>query len=156
HVMMLVPGMRVGAYTVRGFLGSGSGSFAYEVETELGGRYALKMSRAVVGESPSLAWEMDQRFTRNIICLEQLQDVRWVARIRAHDRYPDPKLGRQYLVQELVPAPPGRRRPESIVDWARRTSPSIRKLVTVFTHLADACEDMREAGIQNRDLKPAN
>lgn len=154
--MFLVPGMRIGAYTVRGFLGNGSGSFVYEVETELGGRYALKMSRVVTGESASLAWEMDQRFTRNIVCLEQLQDVRWVAKIIAHDRYPDPKLGQQYLVQELVPAPPGLRRPESIVAWARRTSPSIRKLVTVFMQLAEACEEMREAGIQNRDLKPAN
>src|SRR5262249_10899733 len=138
--VFLAPGTRIGAYTVVGFLGRGSGSVAYEVETALGGRYAMKMSRYLAVASDPLAWEMDQRFTRNIVCLEQLQDTRWVARIVGHDRYPDAELGRQYLVQELVPRPPGHRRPETITEWAKRTSPSIRTLVTVFTQLADACE----------------
>jgi len=154
--MFLAPGTRVGAYTVRGLLGNGAGSIVYEVESELGGRYALKLSSYLSGESPTLGWEMDQRFTRNIVCLEQLQDCHWVARIIAHDRHPDPEYGRQYLVQELVPRPEGLSKPENITAWARRTSPSLRKLVTVFMQLAEACEDMREVGIHNRDLKPEN
>jgi len=152
----LAPGTRVGAYCVRGFLGRGTGSFVYEVESELGGRYALKVSQYIPEESESRAWQMDQRFTRNIICLEQLQACRWVARIIAHDRYPDPKHGRQYLVQELVPKPEGLNQPYTITEWAERTSPSLRKLVGVFIQLAEACDEMQEAGIQNRDLKPAN
>src|SRR6185295_9734700 len=146
----LRPGMRVGAYLIRGFLGDGTGSLVYEVESALGNRYALKLSRYGVGPPGTLGWEMDERFTRSIVSLEQLRDVRWVARIVAHDRYPDPCVGRQYLVQELVP---GR---EKITDWARRTSPSLRALIKVFMQLAEACEDMRLAGIQNRDLKPEN
>src|SRR4051812_37549061 len=88
--LYLKPGMRVGAYLVRGFLGDGTGSLVYEVESGLGNRYALKLSRYGVGPRGTLGWEMDERFTRSIVCLEQLRDVRWVARIVAHDRYPDP------------------------------------------------------------------
>jgi len=148
--MYLRPGMRVGTYLIQGFLGDGTGSLVYEVESALGNHYALKLSRYGVGPLGTLGWEMDERFTRSIVCLEQLRDVRWVARIVAHDRYPDPCAGRQYLVQELVP---GR---EKITDWARRTAPSLRTLIKVFMQLAEACEEMRLAGIQNRDLKPEN
>jgi len=154
--MHLPPGTRVGAYVIRGRLGRGTGSYVYEAESQLGNAYALKVSRYLAGPPNSIALEMDERFTRNVVCLEQLRDVRWVARIVAHDRYPDPRLGRQYLVQELVPKPELAPRPEEITDWAKRTSPSLRKLVTVFMQLADACEEMRLAGIQNRDLKPEN
>src|SRR5262249_17402229 len=134
---------RIGAYIVRGFLGKGGGSTVYEVESKFGGRYALKLSQYVPAESGSISWEMDQRFTRNILCLEQLRSCRWVAGTVAHDRYPDPKHGRQYLIQELVPKPHEANHPDSITDWSRRASPSLRNLVTVFIQLADACEDMR-------------
>ena len=146
----LVPGTRVGAYVVRGCIGMGSGSFVYEVESELGGHYALKLSHHLPDEGSSSSREMDERFTRNIICLEQLRAVRWVARIVAHDRYPDPRFGQQYLVQELVPGG------VTITQWARLTSPSLRTITTVFKHLAEACEEMHLAGIRNRDLKPEN
>ena len=69
---------------------------------------------------------MDRRFSRSIVCLEELRGVKNVARIYAHDRYPDPLDGWQFLVQELVPGS------ETLIDWARRTSPTLREVAHVF------------------------
>ena len=67
--LYLSPGTQVGAYLVRGYLGKGTGSLVFEVESGLGNRYALKLSRYTAGPPNSLSWEMDERFTRNIICV---------------------------------------------------------------------------------------
>ena len=129
----LVPGTRIGAYLVRGLLGQGGSSSVYEVESAEGHRFALKICRYPGGALRTSEWRVDQRYSRSIACLQLLKGRRNVAELYAHDRYPDPLHGHQYLVQELVP--------DSlfITDWVKRGSPLLRKLVGAFVELAELC-----------------
>jgi serine/threonine protein kinase len=146
----LVPGTRIGAYVVRTMLGQGGSSSVYEVESAEGHRFALKMCRYRGGAFGTSEWRVDQRYSRSIICLQLLKGRRNVAELYAHDRYPDPLHGHQYLVQELVPGS------LLITDWVKRESPPLRKLVGAFEQLVKLCGVMANKGICHRDLKPAN
>src|SRR6185295_4888411 len=73
-----------------------------------------------------------------------------VAELYAHDRYPDPLRGHQYLVQELIPDS------LEITRWVKRDSPTLRKVVGAFVELAELCSVMASKGICHRDLKPGN
>jgi len=146
----LAPSTRIGAYVVRTMLGQGGSASVYEVESAEGHRFALKMCRYRGGAYRTSEWRVDQRYSRSIICLQLLKGLRNVAELYAHDRYPDPLHGYQYLVQELVP--------DSllITDWVKRESPTLRKLVSAFVELAELCGVMASKGICHRDLKPPN
>ena len=146
----LLPGTRIGDYSIHHLLGAGSSSAVYEVRSRDGNPFAMKVSKFRPEAPSSKAWLMDRRFTRSIACLEALRGVKNVAQIYAHDRYPDPLSGWQYLVQELVPGG------QTLIDWARRTSPTLREVAHVFRQLALACGEMAHAEIRHRDLKPAN
>ena len=147
----LVPGTRIGGYVVRGMLGQGGSSSVYEVESAEGHRFALKICRYHGSAAYRTSeWRVDQRYSRSVICLQLLKGRRNVAELYAHDRYPDPLHGYQYLVQELVP--------DSllITDWVKRESPTLRKLIGAFVELAELCGVMASKGICHRDLKPPN
>ncbi len=146
----LPPGTHVGTYVVRYQIGQGGGGVVYDVESADGHHFALKMCRYPSGPYGSTEWRMDERCTRGIQCLEQLRGLRHVAQIFAHDRFPDPLHGYQYLVQELVP---GSLR---ITDWVKHTSPSLLHIVTVFKQLAETLGELAHADIRHRDLKPSN
>jgi len=146
----LVPGTRIGAYVVRTMLGQGGSSSVYEVESAEGHRFAMKMCRSHGGAHGTTDWRVDQRYSRSIICLQLLKGLRNVAELHAHDRYPHPLHGHQYLVQELVPGS------LLITGWVKRESPPLRKVVGVFAELAELCGVMASKGICHRDLKPAN
>jgi len=146
----LVPGTRIGAYVVRGLLGQGGSSSVYEAESAEGHRFALKLCRYHGGPHGTSEWRVDQRYSRSIACLQLLKGRRNVAELYAHDRYPDPLHGHQYLVQELVPGS------LLITEWVKRESPTLRKLVGAFVELAELCGVMASKGICHRDLKPPN
>jgi eukaryotic-like serine/threonine-protein kinase len=146
----LVPGTRVGLYIVRDMLGQGGSSSVYEVQSDRGNLFAMKICRYLPGPYGTTDWRMDRRFTRSIICLEQLKRFRNVAEIFGHDRFPDPLAGYQYIVQELVPGC------LNIAEWVRRQSPSLVRIVTAFQALAELCGELTRADIRHRDLKPLN
>ena len=146
----LLPGTRIGNYTIHQLLGVGSSGVVYEVRSREDNRFAMKVSRFRPGEPSSRDTLMDRRFSRSVLCLAELRGVKNVAQLYAHDRYPDPLNGWQFLVQELVPGS------ESLLAWARRTSPTLRELAGVLTQLASALGEMAHADIRHRDLKPSN
>ena len=146
----LLPGTDIAGYTLQQLLGAGSSGAVYEVRSREGNPFAMKVSKFRPGEPSSVASLMDGRFTRSIYCLEALRGVKNVAQLYAHDRYPDPLSGWQFYVQELVPGS------ETLIDWARRTSPTLRELAHVFQQLALTCGELAHAEIRHRDLKPSN
>ena len=146
----LLPGTRVGSYVVRDLIGQGGSGSVYEVQSSEGNRFALKMCRYLPGPYGTTEWRMDRRFTRSIICQEQLRRFRNVAEIFGHDRFPDPLTGYQYIVQELVPGS------LPITRWVREQTPSLVRIVTAFVELAELCGELARADIRHRDLKPAN
>lgn len=147
----IIPGTRIGNYLVCTQIGHGGGSIVYDAVSSDGVHYALKVSRFRSGRySWDTASMMARRFARGIYCHTQLLSCPNVAKIVAHDWHPAPENGWPYMVQELVPGG------LTIVDWAKNTSPSLRKIVSAFQALATACGAMADADICHRDLKPAN
>src|SRR5262245_40420470 len=100
--MYIRAGTRIGVYAVRDQLGHGSGSVAYLADSPEGHQVVLKMSIYPRHGDPT-DQVMHERFLRQVDYLCQLRGVPGVAEILAHDCYPDPLAGHQYLVQEFVP-----------------------------------------------------
>lgn len=144
----LVPGTMIGPYAIVRRLGLGSHGVVYKVQR---GEhvYALKICR-FHPRGRNLSAMLDRRFRREIVCLEQLEDILNVPGIFAHDRFPDAETGFQYFVEELVEGA------EPIQHWAAQRTPSLFLLTDVVRRLFETLGDIHDAGVIHRDIKPAN
>lgn len=57
--------------------------------------------------------------------------------------------GRRFIAMELVEG-------ESLTTWVAQEKPGLRRILEVFTQVADALTAAHEAGVVHRDIKPAN
>ncbi len=147
----ILPGTRIGTYTVHRGIGHGGGQMAYLADAADGRRVVLKVSLSPRGEERSRNRIMHERFLRQITFFLKLRGSPGVAHVFAYDMHPDAsKSGHLYMVQEWVPGS------INILDWYRREPRSLEAIVAGWMVLANACGEMDRRGICHRDLKPDN
>jgi len=147
----ILPGTRIGTYTIHKAIGRGGAQMAYLAEGQGKGEVVFKVSLFPKGKDGSRARRMHDRFLRQVAFFLQLDGVPGVARTFAYDMFPDRSpAGHIYMVQELLPDA------RNIVQWARAEPHTLGLILRGWIVLADACWRMEQKSICHRDLKPEN
>ncbi|ADO75758.1 serine/threonine protein kinase [Stigmatella aurantiaca] len=146
HPDYLPPGTVVSGFRLLRHVDSGGYGSVWLVESveRPGCRYALKFSLHSPGNNP----RGDARAARELRLLLQVSHAN-VVRVVAHGRWKDPETGLHYVVLEWVQG-------ATLLEWVRRTNPSLRELVRLCQKVVLALQAAHEAGVLHRDVKPGN
>jgi eukaryotic-like serine/threonine-protein kinase len=145
---LLHPGVRIGAYQIRGFVASGGMGDVYRAhDLQLRRDVALKILPA------SFASDRDRvaRFEREARLLAALNHPH-IAAIYGFEQQTDVASGSpptQALVLELVEGP-------TLAERVAEGALPIKEALEIARQIAEALEAAHEKGIVHRDLKPAN
>jgi serine/threonine protein kinase len=144
----LMPGTKVGFYSIVDLIGAGAMGATYRAE-RAGKVYALKIATFNLAQlDPEGLRAEEARIRREVAALNGLDHPNIVA-IRAHDVWPEPGNGYPYLVMDYVDGPP-------LLEWRERKKPSLAVILRVFRTLGTALQEMHRLHIFHRDLKSAN
>lgn len=143
----LPSGTQVGHYKVVAPLGAGGMGTVYRA-TRDGTEVAIKFARGRLSELSSAEREQTESRVRREVSILFAVNHPNLVRIHAADRWPD-LGGHLYIVTDLVEG-------QSLYDWQRRKSPSLRALCELLLELADAVSTLHKALFIHRDLKSSN
>ncbi|MGE0463993.1 MAG: protein kinase [Vicinamibacterales bacterium] len=138
----LLPGTRVGDFTVLRVIGSGSAGIVYVAEQ----RYPMRAVALKVLRHGLDATSVRRRFELEADLLARL-DHAGVATIYA--AHPGDATTPAFIAMELVDGPP-------ITESADARSLSVVERVDLAARVCDAVQHAHQRGIIHRDLKPAN
>jgi eukaryotic-like serine/threonine-protein kinase len=139
--MTVSQGTRVGPFEVGPALGAGGMGEVYRAhDPRLNRTVALKLLPADLAADPDRV----RRFEREARAASALNHPHIVSIFETGDAG-----GQPYIAMELVDGAP-------LSAWAAATRPELRRLLDVFTQVADALAAAHGAGIVHRDIKPAN
>ncbi|MDY7226753.1 serine/threonine protein kinase [Hyalangium rubrum] len=146
HPRDLPPGLEVNGFRLVRHVATGGWGCVWQVESvqRPGHPYALKFSLYPPG-APAQA---DARAAREVQLLMQAACPN-VVRVVGHGRWKDPEGGLRYLVLAWVEG-------ATLLEWVRRTNPSLREVVRLGQKLVRAVQSAHEVGVMHRDIKPDN
>ncbi|MCM3922243.1 serine/threonine protein kinase [Frankia sp. AiPs1] len=131
---------RIGAYTLRGRLGSGGMGMVYLASDPTGDPVAVKIIRPEVTGDPMFR----DRFRREVTAARRVPRF-----CTAAVRDADPDGNPPYLVTDYVPGP-------TLTSAVRTTPLKGAELEQVAVNIATALAVIHGAGVVHRDLKPSN
>jgi serine/threonine protein kinase len=141
----LPPGTMVDTFRVVRRLDGGAYGTVYLVESG-GVLYAMKIAR--FREHSGDKRHTDERAQRELSCLLLLRHP-YIARVRAHSRWPRRDEGYFYVVMEYVEG-------GTLARWREDSRATAHEVVVLFDKVLEAVAFMHEQGILHRDLKPGN
>ncbi len=141
----IVPGARVGAYTIVRVIGQGGMGAVYEAVQDRPRRtVALKMMRPGV-VSPELL----RRFDHESQILAHLRHP-WIAQVYEAGAHGDGPSAVPYFAMELIPDA------RVLTDYAVQNRLTTRQRLELFVQVCEAVHHGHQSGVIHRDIKPAN
>jgi serine/threonine protein kinase len=146
HPRNLQPGTEVNGFRLVRHVATGGWGCVWQVENvqRPGHFYALKFSLF----PPAAPLQADARAEREVQLLMRAAHPN-VVRVVGHGRWKDPESGLRYVVLDWVEG-------GTLLDWARRTNPTVRELVRLGQKLVRALQAAHDEGVLHRDMKPGN
>nr|WP_238342458.1 serine/threonine-protein kinase [Actinopolymorpha rutila] len=132
---------RIGAYSLRGRLGSGAMGTVY-LGTSPGGRaVAVKVARTDLADDP----EFRERFRREVAMARSVGGFWTATVVDADSEAPQPWLATEYVVGPTLQ--------QAVSEYGPLPAPAVRRLAAGLT---EALQAIHAAGLIHRDLKPSN